>query len=287
MRRLMLLLSGVLAVLGLATAAVAEVALMPGTLPVGGVVWVEWRGASPAYVYAAWREQTVYLQRHDDRWRALIGADVNLAPGIYPLPVTSVGRDGDIETERVDVVVTPTAFPEERLTLPERMVSPRSPEDLARIAAERKRLDSIFEDFSGMFAGESWQTPVGDELGSRFGLRRILNGEPRSPHGGVDFRSAAGTPVLSPGPGKVVLADDLFFTGQTVIIDHGAGLYSVYAHLSRIDCRPGRELERGERLGSVGSTGRATGPHLHWGVRLRGDRVDPLQIVALLAGEKS
>ena len=123
--------------------------------------------------------------------------------------------------------------------------------------------------------------------GSNFGTRSIFNGEPRAPHAGVDYRGAVGTPISAPGAGRVVLAEPLFFTGDTVIVDHGLGLYSLLAHLSRIDVAAGQTVERGERVGLLGATGRVTGPHLHWTVRLGAARVDPLRLLALLAPAQS
>ena len=117
---------------------------------------------------------------------------------------------------------------------------------------------------------------------SGFGVRSVYNGEPRAPHSGADFASPSGTPVLAPGGGRVVLAEPLYFTGQTVVIDHGLGLVSLLAHLSRIDVRVGADVVAGARVGLVGATGRATGPHLHWTVRLQGARVDPMSVIAAL-----
>jgi murein DD-endopeptidase MepM/ murein hydrolase activator NlpD len=118
-------------------------------------------------------------------------------------------------------------------------------------------------------------------------LRRVLNGQPRSPHAGIDFRSPRGTPVKASAPGVVAWVGDLYFTGLTVVVDHGGGLYTLYCHLDRIDCSAGQILTSHEILGRVGSTGRSTGAHLHWGVKLRGDRVDPLALTSLLNGKKS
>lgn len=284
--RKLIILAGLLTGFFHGAVAVAEVTLSPSNLPVGGVAWLEWSGREPAYVMARWQENIIYLQQTEKSWRAMIGADVNLDPGSYSTSVSVVFPDGEILTETLNVEVTAVQFPEERLTLPEKMVSPRAKEVVSRIARERRLLDKLYEDFGGSLATVSWQLPVDDEIGSRFGRRRILNGKPRSPHSGVDFRSGAGTPVLSPGPGEVVLADNLFFTGDTVLVSHGGGLFSVYAHLSRTDCRVGDRVKKGTQIGAVGSSGRATGPHLHWGVRLHGARVDPLQVVNLLSGEK-
>jgi murein DD-endopeptidase MepM/ murein hydrolase activator NlpD len=117
---------------------------------------------------------------------------------------------------------------------------------------------------------------------SRFGTRSIFNGKPRNAHGGADFLSPAGTPIHAPNAGRVVIARDLYFSGNTVVIDHGLGLFSMLAHLSAIDVREGQMVGADQILGRVGATGRVTGPHLHWAVRANGARVDPLSLLALL-----
>ena len=122
---------------------------------------------------------------------------------------------------------------------------------------------------------------------SSFGRRSVLNGQARSPHSGTDFRAATGTPVRAPNGGRVVLAADQYFSGNTVILDHGQGLFSFLAHLSRITVRDGQIVARGEEVGLSGATGRVTGPHLHWTVRLDGARVDPLSVLALLGDKTS
>jgi murein DD-endopeptidase MepM/ murein hydrolase activator NlpD len=119
---------------------------------------------------------------------------------------------------------------------------------------------------------------------SRFGTRSVFNGEARSPHGGTDFLSPAGTPVRAPNSGRVVAARELYFAGRTVMIDHGAGVFSQLAHLSRIDVREGESVRPGQVVGQVGATGRVTGAHLHWAVRVAGARVDALSLLALLGG---
>jgi murein DD-endopeptidase MepM/ murein hydrolase activator NlpD len=123
--------------------------------------------------------------------------------------------------------------------------------------------------------------PVADPANSAFGSRSILNGQARSPHGGTDFLSEAGTPVHAPNSGRVVLVDDLYYTGNTVVIDHGQGLVSLFAHLSAVNVRASQDVKTGDLIGLVGATGRVTGPHLHWTVRLGNARVDPLSLVAV------
>src|SRR5262249_16210579 len=129
--------------------------------------------------------------------------------------------------------------------------------------------------------------PVQDPANSRFGTRSIFNGEARSPHGGTDFLSPLGTPVKSPNAARVLPARELYFTGNTVIIDHGLGVVSMLAHLSRIDVREGDTVSAGQILGLVGATGRVTGPHLHWALRVSRARVDPLSALAVVGDSGS
>ena len=125
-------------------------------------------------------------------------------------------------------------------------------------------------------------TPIpGTTSGSNFGHRRVFNGQARDPHSGADLRASTGTPIHAANRGRVVLAKDLFFSGNAVFIDHGLGVYSVYLHLSEIRVVPGQMLEKGELLGLAGATGRVTGPHLHWGVRVQNARIDPFSLLRL------
>ena len=117
--------------------------------------------------------------------------------------------------------------------------------------------------------------PVKGELSSHFGLRRFFNGEPRSPHAGIDVAVARGTPVKASAQGQVLAVGDYFFNGKTVFVDHGNGLITMYCHLDRIDVKTGETVRKGQRIGLSGMTGRATGPHLHWSVVLNGAMVDP------------
>ncbi len=165
--------------------------------------------------------------------------------------------------------------------LPTRKVTPRAPEDLARIRADNaairevRRLDTAATDFAGGF-----QWPVTGRLSGVFGAQRILNGKPRRYHNGVDIAAPAGTPIAASAPGRVVLVrQDMFFAGKTVMLDHGHGLTSVYIHMSAITVKEGQRVKAGGTIGRVGMTGRATGPHLHWGVTLFGKHLDPYLLV--------
>jgi len=178
------------------------------------------------------------------------------------------------------LAVAPRQFDIQRIEgLPERMVTP-PPEVQERIKTEgamvrevRKRDDARTDFLSGF----AW--PVVGPISGVYGSQRILNGQPRAPHYGVDIAMPTGTPVKAPAAGIVTMAADLYLTGLTVILDHGHGLSSVFMHLSAIEARPGDRLKPGDRVGLVGATGRATGPHLHWGLNLFETRLDPQLLV--------
>jgi len=153
----------------------------------------------------------------------------------------------------------------------------------ARKHREAKALDAIWQHVtSERLWTKAFVRPAEGALGSAFGLRRVFNGKPKSPHAGVDIKAPSGAGVFAANSGKVVLARDLFFTGNTVVIDHGLGLYTVYAHLSKIDVEEGSAVARAAQIGVVGATGRVTGPHLHFGVKLTGARVDPATLPGML-----
>jgi murein DD-endopeptidase MepM/ murein hydrolase activator NlpD len=218
-------------------------------------------------------------------WQGLIGIDPDAAPGIYRMRIRGNGADGTA-VEGEDVLrVRSKVFPTRRLTVEERYVTPPA-ETEERIRMESQRVEEIFSKVTPL---RIWRgpfvAPVPAPPTSSFGRRTILNGKLRSPHWGTDFTADTGTPVMAPNSGRIVLAADLYFSGNTIIIDHGLGLYSYLAHLSRIGVHEGDEVQAGSQVGRVGATGRVTGPHLHWTVRLNGVRVDPLSLIAALAGK--
>jgi murein DD-endopeptidase MepM/ murein hydrolase activator NlpD len=152
-----------------------------------------------------------------------------------------------------------------------------------RIEEEGARLARLWTSSSPeRLWADSFVAPVPQPANSRFGSRSILNGRAMSPHGGADFASPAGTPIQAPNTGRIVLAGDLYYTGGTVVIDHGLGLVSLFAHMSRVDVAEGEMVDRGAVVGLVGATGRVTGPHLHWTLRANGARVDPLSLLSVL-----
>ncbi len=210
------------------------------------------------------------------RRRALVGIDLDVRPATYTLTVES--GDRHVTTS---LRVVRRVFATRRLTVDPAFVNPPESER-PRIERERAQLEALWDTWTPQKLWEgAFEAPVREAANSAFGTRSILNGEPRSPHGGADFPSPAGTPIKAPNGGRVVLAEALYYTGNTAVVDHGLGLYSLFAHMTETHVHTGDVVTRGDVLGTVGSTGRVTGPHLHWAVRLNGARVDPVALLRL------
>jgi murein DD-endopeptidase MepM/ murein hydrolase activator NlpD len=253
-------------------------ALQPGELVVISLVFA----APPTAVHLTAFDMPVpAFQVGERRWQALVGVDLDQAPGEYTFVADGIVEGSAVGTGR-SVVVIPKRFPTRTLRVAPEFVNP--PIDVqTRIDDEAAFLQRVY---SGSSAEPLWRSPfvrpVPHRANSRFGTRSVFNGERRNPHAGTDFLSPAGTPIKAPAAGRVAVARDLFFSGNTVIIDHGASLFSTLAHLSRIDVVEGDSLEAGQRVGLVGATGRVTGAHLHWALRVGRARVDALSALALL-----
>jgi murein DD-endopeptidase MepM/ murein hydrolase activator NlpD len=219
--------------------------------------------------------------RDGDTWQAVVGVDLDVKPGTYPIRIES-GEGRSVASATYDLKIAPRVFRTRRLSVNEAFVTPPKSEQPriereAELLAETWRASATTPLWSAPFV-----RPVAEEANSAFGTRSIFNGKPRNAHGGADFLSPAGTPIHSPNAGRIVVARNLYFSGNTVIIDHGAGLFSMLAHLSRIDVHESDQVTPGQVIGLVGATGRVTGPHLHWAVRAGDARVDPLSLLAAL-----
>lgn len=209
-------------------------------------------------------------------WLAFAGIDLDVPPGPRRLQVDLGDRVWDNE-----VLVEEKDFPTQRLRVRQRYVTPPA-DDASRAEEESKRLRALFDSVvdEPLFGG-SFVSPIEGAASSRFGERRVFNDQPRAPHSGADLRAPLGAPIHAPAGGRVVLVADLFYQGKTVILDHGYGLQSLYAHLSETLVAEGQRVTQGTVLGKVGATGRVTGPHLHWAVKAGGARVDPFSLTAL------
>jgi murein DD-endopeptidase MepM/ murein hydrolase activator NlpD len=251
----------------------------------GSILVVEIRSYAPLRSVDGFSAGEALFFWHDtDRrvFQALLGVDFLKRPGEVSLQVRVAPESGPPIECGLKLRIAKAEFPVQRLSVAPKYVE-LSPGDLARSQEEAAELSRIFSSTTNerLWSG-SFRAPVdGYEASGSFGKRRVFNNVPRSPHSGEDFPAPAKTPVLATARGRVVLARSLFFLGDTVILDHGFGLYSFYGHLSAIAVAPGTLVEAGAVIGNVGATGRVTGAHLHWGVRLGDARVNPMELISL------
>jgi murein DD-endopeptidase MepM/ murein hydrolase activator NlpD len=259
-----------------------KVAVSARAIQPGEVVWMEVTCPDVLErVDATVFGRTVTLDAAPDRrtWVALIGIDLGTAPGEQVVRIEAVKSGASRLSTTYTLPVSPKRFETRRLEVAARYVNPPQTA-MARIQREAKRTQAIFDAVTPRRWQGRFLLPVSDQPTSNFGSRSVYNGQPRSPHTGIDFPSAPGTAVHASNSGRIVLADNLYFTGNTVIVDYGSGVYSLFAHLSKVAVTEGESVGPETVVGLVGATGRVTGPHLHWAVRIRGTRVDPLSLVA-------
>ena len=256
----------------------------PKVVKQGGVCFVRASGpASIKTVYGEFRGEKfpMAFAGHKRTNEGLLGIDMNTGPATYELKV--IAKDGKrrVYTSALRLKVEKIEFKTQKLSLPPSMVD-LDPQTLERVEKEEKRLKDLFQGYRDekLWSG-AFVRPVPGESTTAFGLRRIINDQARNPHTGMDLRADEGAPVLASNSGIVALVDQLFFSGKSVILDHGWGTYSMYFHLSQTLVSKGDRVRTGAMLGRVGSTGRSKGPHLHWGIRINGARVDPLALLRL------
>lgn len=234
----------------------------------GGIALVELGvSADQPMPRVRYQDRQISVLERNGQWLAMVGIALDTEAGTQVLQV----NDGEIEFS-----VSPREYATQHLTISnKRQVNPNA-QDMERITAERVRINKALASWSDNDPmNRAFIAPVNGERTSSFGLRRFFNGEPRNPHSGMDIDGNEGDPIVSPAAGTVVETGDFFFNGNTVFVDHGQGLVTMYCHLSRIDVTPGQLVQGGDTLGLVGSTGRVTGPHLHWSVSLNQAMVNP------------
>lgn len=240
------------------------------------IVTLESAKPTPKFT-VVWRDKTITIPAEADQRsaRVLLAVPLDAPPGQLPLTVSAAGG----ASVQKNVRVVAKARPVQRLTVDSKFVDP--PADVqARIARDRKKVNETLAHF---IPERMWDVPmlraVPGEISSQFGLRRVLNGKPRSPHRGVDFRGQTGQPILALADGQVGLAENLYFSGNCVYVNHGGGVFTAYLHMSELLVKPGQRVRRGEVLGLVGSTGVSTAPHLHLSLFAQGTPADVLPLL--------
>lgn len=235
----------------------------------GGVALVPTGGNA---VSAQYRNNRVLLAEHEGVQYAIVGIALNAKLGEHEITLRLA--DGG-QTHR-SFTVNDKKYVEQRLTITnERQVNPNT-EDMTRINRESTEMNEAFASWDeNLQPVLRMKAPVEGVRSSSFGLRRFFNEQPRAPHSGMDIAAPEGTPIFAPAGGVVRATGNYFFNGNTIILDHGYGLITLYCHMNTIDVSPGQRVESGEQIGKVGQTGRVTGPHLHWSINLNNTRVDP------------
>jgi murein DD-endopeptidase MepM/ murein hydrolase activator NlpD len=214
-------------------------------------------------------------------YEGLIGIDMNTRPGIYPIKIIGTDESKRVYWSPLSLRIEKVDFGVQKLLLPSSMVD-LDTKTLERVNQEAMKLKTLFQAFQDkrLWRG-AFIRPVEGKLSGAFGLSRVINGKHRGQHTGIDLQAEEGTPVLACNSGMIVLVDELFFSGKSVILNHGWGLFSMYFHLSETWVKEGDRVNKGAMVGRVGSTGRSTEPHLHWGIRMNGARVDPLSLLGV------
>jgi hypothetical protein len=258
--------------------------LSAALVPQGALVQAEVVAAKtlPAQTTAEWngKPSLLWSEEGAHTLRGLIGVDLETVPGRYEWKVSWVDAAGKPLLCTAAITVRSGKFSTERLKVEKQFVEP-DPAQEKRAEADQQKMRAIYDTVTPQVLWKGkFRLPLdGVKTGGNFGRRRVLNGQPRSPHAGLDFPAVAGTSVFASQSGKVVLAEELYYSGNTIVIDHGFGIYTMYAHLSQVDVKPGDTVEAATQIGKVGASGRVTGPHLHWGLTVQHARVNAMGIV--------
>ncbi len=252
----------------------------------GEVLWIEIPVANPESKVSGvlLKRKIPFFPSTQSTFAALVGIDMQDPPGKQTLRIT-IQTKQSTDHLTYSININKEDYAVQHLKLPKNKVDLNA-KTLKRVRLEQKEMSAAFHHIGTQPLWESaFLEPVNGTVTGRFGSRRVINGQNKRPHSGEDIAAPKGTPVLAVNTGTVVAAVDHFFSGKGVIIDHGVGLFSMYFHLSEINVQNGQTLHKGEILGKVGATGRATGPHLHWGIRLNGARVNPYALTTLPIGK--
>ncbi len=256
------------------------ITVQPAELHQGGIAQLRVLGRDIAGVKALrGGEEIALFVAEDGSYFALLGLDLEQRPGPLEIPLRGRSVGGESWARQATIYVKAKEFPRETLSV-SAAFDQIDRATLKRIEKEQAELDRLWKIHS---LGRLWEgrfvAPVSGGITSPFGLRRVINGSARAPHGGVDLKASLGAEVVAANHGRVVLRDEFFFSGKSLVLDHGGGLYTMYFHLSDFRVQKNSQVRTGEVIGLAGMTGRVTGPHLHWGARLNGARVDPVELL--------
>jgi len=244
----------------------------------GGVAEINLPSNGPQKPHVFFKNHRVLVTLHADseskHWQALVGIPISLQPGMYNLSIEETGKPEQV----VSFVVSPKKYPTQFITFTRKhkqnLITPKDFLKI-RVIQQRHKIEALLNTWSEQSTPNKFIEPIHGRVSSAFGLRRFYNKVPKSPHTGLDLAAAKGTPIKAAADGTVIEAGKLVLTGNTVFIDHGQGLITLYAHMSSTNVKTGQHVKQGQVIGKVGMTGRANGPHLHWGVVMNQARVDP------------
>jgi len=237
----------------------------------GGIALVELGELSSPRPEVTYNKNKVMVLSNATQWVAVVGVPLSAKPGKHRIKVSSASKS---MTKTFNVL--DKKYETQHLTIKNKRKVDPNEQDMIRIRKESKRIASALKHWSDQDdVTIEFVPPVNGRMSSSFGLRRFFNEQPRKPHSGMDIAATEGTPIVAPAPGKVIETGDFFFNGKSVFVDHGQGLVTMYGHMNSIEVKPGQLVKTGSALGTVGMTGRVTGPHLHWGISLNNARVDP------------
>jgi len=262
----------------------AELTVFPEQPSPGEFFLIKAKGLGPAgRVTVDFEGKTYDLWKNgdSDEWDGLASVDRDSKLGVKKLKLMT----GETQTLVLNLPLKERVFPEQHISVSEKMVT-LSPEDQKRANREAVQIRKSLKTFTpAKLWADKFSMPVKGRISGEFGVRRIYNGKPKSYHSGLDIAVPAGVPVHAAAAGTVSLVGDFFYTGNTVFVDHGFGLFTAYFHMSAISVAQGEKIKSGEQIGLVGATGRSTGPHLHWGTYLLGQKADPLSLIYATGGE--
>jgi murein DD-endopeptidase MepM/ murein hydrolase activator NlpD len=251
-----------------------KIILSPKKIGPGDILLVTVSGATGT-VEGTFHGKKIYFNPSKKLYQAVVGIDLLAEPGKYPLDIVAHGA----AVHRA-VTVSKKIYRIQRLKMPKDKVE-LSPENEARAEREGQKMAAIWPNQTERLWAGNFMNPREGKIGTEFGVKRFMNGIPKNPHTGVDVVAEEGEEVHAPNNGSVVLVDEQFFAGNAIVLDHGQGIYTMFFHLSKVLVEPGQKVKKGDVIGLVGATGRAAGSHLHWGARVLGARIDPLELIKL------